>query len=141
MTKIKKHRISLEPDRNYYLAAIASHEKVYYMGWILNRELGIHFVRSADFCTTRKSTNLFFPVFAWKDEYKMLSWHLISNRSEHGFFLDDLKNIDFLLHITPNPGAAFIDNLENKLKTIPVIYAFFPVDPQEYPMADSLQFD
>ncbi len=141
MAKIKKHRLSLEPDRDYYLAAIASHEKGYHMGWILNRELGTHFVRSADFGTTRKNTNLLFPVFAWEDENKMLSWHLISNRSEHGFLFDDLKNIDFLLHITPRPGDAFIYDLENKLKTIPVIYAFFPVYPEEYPTADALQFD
>ncbi|HHJ10719.1 MAG TPA: IPExxxVDY family protein [Bacteroidetes bacterium] len=141
MVKTKKHRLLLEPDRDYHLTAIASHEKGYHLSWILNRKLGTYFTRSTDFHISRKNTDLFFPVFIWKDEKKMLTWHLISNRSENGFLLNELKNIDFLLHITPNPGEEFIRNLQNHLKNIPVVYTCFPLNPEKYQAADSLQFD
>ncbi len=141
MARTKKHRLLIEPDRDYFLSAIASHEKGYHLSWILNRELGAHFIRTADFGITRKNSKALFPVFAWKDEKKMLSWHLIANRSENGFLFEKLKNIDFLLHIAPHPGPEFTGNLEIHMKKIPEIYICFPVDPAGNPLADSLQFD
>ncbi len=141
MPKTRKHRLLLEPDQNFLLIAIASHEKGYHLSWILNKETGSHFIRSSDFRIDRKNTPLSFPVFGWEDKNKLLSYHLIANRSENGFLFDDLKNIDFFLHISPDPGESFARELQDQLKTLPVIYTCFSIDTKKYPSAGMLQFD
>jgi len=142
MVKIKKHRLPLELNPDYLLVAIASHEKGYHLSWILNQALGSHFARTSDYQSLYKKTDTVqsFPLFLWEDETRMLSYHLVSNRSENGFLFDDLRNIDFFLHVCPDPGKDFTVQLIRKLKEIPIIYACFPVD-QELCPSKNLLFD
>jgi len=129
------------PD--YVMIAIASHEKGYHLSWILNQELGFRFARTFDYKIIQEKTKrvLIFPVFSWEDEIKMLDYHLISNRTENGFLFEGLRNIDYFLHITPDPGKEFSYHLQTEMKKIPVIYTCFLIDAEVQPGARMLQFD
>ncbi len=143
MAKIKKHRLTIDPAPDYILIAIASHEKGYHLSWILNEKSGFSFARTSDYKIMRKKgkTTLVFPVFSSEDEIKMLRYYLISNRTENGFLFEELRAIDYLLHISPDPGKEFSDQLQTELKKIPVIYTCFLIDPEIHPETQTLQLD
>jgi hypothetical protein len=143
MTKTRKHRLTLEPATNHLIVAIASHEKGYHLAWTLNNKLGMHLVRTGEYTITRKKQEIeqSFPLFRWDDETRMLSFHLVANRSESGILVDKMKNIDFFLHISPKPEEPFLTNLLQQLMALPVIITSFPVAPDENPVLANMIFE
>jgi len=143
MTKSKKHRLSLHEEIDHALLAIASHEKGYHLAWTLNNETGMHLVRAGEYGITRKKQNVTqsFPLFRWDDQTRMVTYHLVANRSETGILIPKLKNIDFFLHISPKPERPFLNKLLEQLITLPVIITAFPVDPGEHPLLAGMIFE
>jgi hypothetical protein len=143
MAKAKKHKLSFLPEADHIILAIASHEKGYHLAWTLNNHLGMHLIRTGDYSITKKKQELVqsFPLFSWTDQTKMLSYHLVANRSESGILVNKLKNIDFFLHISPAPEGPFIDQLLDQLPHLPVIITAFRIDPADYPVLNEMVFE
>ena len=40
-----------------------------------------------------------FSLFAYQDEDAWVTYRIIKNRSDQGYYLDELKNLDYLVHI------------------------------------------
>ncbi len=143
MAKTKKHRLTLNPGADHAILAIASHEKGYHLAWALNNELGMHLIRQGEYRVTQKKPQSVqtFPLFRWDDQTRMLSWHLIANRSETGILVPKLKNIDYFLHISPQPDDPFIIELRNRINDLPVIITTFRISPEEYPRLAEMIFE
>lgn len=80
-----------------------------------------------------------FPLFHYEDENTMLVYRIIGNRSDSGYFLGDLKNVDFLLHIQGDLINDDIDELVTKLNALESIRMCVPVDLGKLKDKDRLQ--
>ena len=143
MTKSKKHRLTLHEEIDHALLAIASHEKGYHLAWTLNKEVGMHLVRAGEYRITRKKQNVSqsFPLFRWNDQTRMVTYHLVANRSESGILIPKLKNIDFFLHLSPTPEETFLNKLLQQLVTLPVIITAFQINPADHPLLADMIFE
>ena len=128
--KKKLHRLNCEYERDYMLIGIASHENDYRLSWALNKNLYFNFTKIDDLIISHPKHNIeinYSMYFSNDDSY--LNYHLISNKSEQGFLLPKMKNIDFVLKISGDVNTDFINELLIKLKRIDiVITAFFIQD-------------
>ena len=143
MAKSKKHRLTLHPEIDHVILAIASHEKGYHLAWTLNHAMGMHLVREGEYRITQKKQQAVqtFPLFRWDDQTRMLSYHLVANRSETGILVARLRNIDFFLHIAPQPDEPFLTELYSRINALPVIITTFRIAPEEHPRLSEMVFE
>ena len=59
-----------------------------------------------------------FSLYRYYDEETYLDYHLIANRCEDGFLLEELKNIDYFLRISGDCEDDFTERLLVKLLKI-----------------------
>lgn len=88
-------------EEDFCLLGLATDEPDYKLCWRINQALDLSFKRMDDLVLFHKRLNedQSFPLFCYKDEDALLTYRVISNRAEQGYFLDELKNLDFLIHI------------------------------------------
>ena len=99
MSKKKIHKLTVKEDYPFGLAGISSPENDYRLCWSLNQLLGISLMRvdNLEIFHKRLDDKQSFPQFEYFDEEKVLQYRLISNRSDSGYFLEEMVNIDYLL--------------------------------------------
>jgi len=126
----KIHKLSASIDENYCLLGIASDLPDYKLCWLINNELETNFERLDNLELYHKKLDepQTFSIFQHNDEESLLTYRIIKNRSENGFFLEEVKNLDFLLHIQ---GEIFPDEITAFMKRVsglPDIRLCIPVD-------------
>ena len=128
-------------EENYCLLGISTDEPDYKLCWQINDQLKMAFVKTDNVAVFHKrlGEEQDFSLFQYEDENSMIVYRLIGNRSEAGFFLNDLKNIDFLLHIQGDLVSDNISNLVAKLNTLDSIRMCVPVDLGKVKEKDRLQ--
>jgi len=123
----KKHKLSLDPQYEFELFGLASHENDYRLAWAINKTLGTHLVKSDDLQLTRKGQLQSFSRMTFLSEDEVF-YELISNASENGYLVTNLKNIDFFLKVTGDLMIEQLDQMRQKLKEAQGIIAVFSVD-------------
>lgn len=133
MKKKKVHKLVLDEVADFYLVAIASHENDYRLTWALNQNLNLKLIKIDDFTCNHPKHKLVinYSMCKFDDEHNHLKYNLISNKSEKGFLLPDLKNIDFILRISGDIDQDSLDSLVQKLKKIDIVITAFVI--QEIP--------
>ena len=127
---MKKHKLSVAFDEDYCLLGIASDEPDYKLCWLINQQLGTSFTKGEDLVVFNNKINQQQEVslFTYYDDNKMVTYRMISNRSSSGYFLSDLKNIDYILHIQGFVMPNEIDELIGKIIKTEGIRMCVPVD-------------
>lgn len=128
-------------EENYCLLGISTDEPDYKLCWLINEQLRMSFVKTDNLAVFHKKLGKEqeFSLFQYEDENTMLVYRIIGNRSEAGFFLSDLKNIDFLLHIQGDQINDDISNLVSALNGLESIRMCVPVDLSKVREKDRLQ--
>ena len=129
----KKHKLSVAFDEDYCLLGIVSDEPDYKLCWLINQQLGTSFTKGDDLVVFNSKMNQQqeISLFTYYDENKMVTYRLISNRLSSGYFLSDLKNIDYVLHIQGDVIANEIDELIGRIIKTDGIRMCVPVDVQK----------
>ena len=136
MKKKKVHKLVFNEVPDFYLLAIASHENDYRLTWALNQNLKLNLIKVDDFiCNHPKHkvvTN--YSMYNFDDENNHLEYNLISNKSEKGFLLPDLKNIDFVLRVSGDMDQDNLNTIVQKLKKIDIVITAFVIEeiPDRY---------
>jgi hypothetical protein len=130
VTKKKIHKLAFEVESDFSLIGIASHENDYRLSWAINKALHLDLIKVEDFSFNhpKHKINTNYSMFFFEDENNYISYNLISNKSEKGFLMPEMKNIDFILRISGSPDTTFLDELVNKLKKIDIIITAFLID-------------
>ena len=97
--KKKKHKLTFQLDFNFFLLGISSSENDYHLSWKINKALEINLKRSSDHTIKKKEIEQVFLVYTLYDDDAYLQYSLISNKSENGFLIEELRNIDYFLKI------------------------------------------
>lgn len=138
---LKKHKLSVAIEENYCVLGILSDEPDYKLCWLINNSLRFSFIKDEDlsFITHEEELKQSFSLFRYIHENTMLTYRLIKNRSETGFYLKDLQNIDYLLHIQGGIVTEQIKILIARLQDIDVIRLCVPIDLSRIRQKDRLQ--
>jgi hypothetical protein len=127
----KSHKLTFEDDFRFILIGISSHENDYRVCWSLNNTLGTFLKRSENLTiyNSRLKQNQEFTMYQYADQETLNNYHLISNRCDDGFLLEEMSNIDYILKISGDAGKNFPAQLVHKLKKIDVITTAFEINP------------
>lgn len=117
-------------QENFCLLGMVSDEPDYRLCWMLNQTLGTDFQKQDDLelYHQKLEDNQIFSVFSYTDEEALLTYRIIRNRAENGYFLDELKNLDYLVHIQGEISQEKISAFLHGTGTIKGIRMCLPVD-------------
>jgi hypothetical protein len=126
----KKHKLSVSIDEDYCLLGIVSDEPDYKLCWLVNQQTGTSFARADDLkvFSTKQNTEQLLSLFVHEDEQRFLTYRLIVNRTSAGYFLAELKNIDYFLHIQGEIVPDAISQVIRQLNGINAVRMCVPVD-------------
>ena len=97
--KKKKHKLTFQLDFNFFLLGISSSENDYRLSWEINKKLKISLRKSTDHVIKREEIEQAFSVYTFSDEEVYLRYFLIANKSENGYLIEELRNMDYFLQI------------------------------------------
>ncbi|MCK4630065.1 MAG: IPExxxVDY family protein [Bacteroidales bacterium] len=117
MGKKKKHKLTFQFDFNFFLLGISSSENDYRLSWEINKKLKISLRKSTDHVIKREEIEQVFSVYTFSDEEVYLQYFLIANKSENGYLIEELRNMDYFLQIhgdlTDKQQEQFISSVRN----------------------------
>lgn len=119
--------MSIDPQFGFELFGLASHENDYRLAWAINKALGIQLVKTNDLQLKRKQQLQSFSRMKFFSEHDVF-YELISNASENGYLINNLKNIDFFLKVTGDLMIEQLDQMRLKLKEAQGVIAVFAID-------------
>lgn len=94
-----KETITYQYVLNYKIIAISSHLKDYRVSFYLNNLLGLNLTKIDNLIidNKKKENTQSFEQQQFIDTQTELSYHLIQNKTQGGYFLPSLKKFDYLL--------------------------------------------
>lgn len=104
-------------DEDFCLLGLLSDDPDYKLCWRINQSLDTNFEKVDDLKLFHRKLNddQLFSMFEYADEEAMLTYRIIKNRSDQGYFLEEVKNIDFLVHIQ---GEVYEDGVHSFLQSL-----------------------
>jgi len=98
---VKKHKLELAIEEDFCLLGVVSDEPDYKLCWRINQSLDMNFEKHEELKLYHKKMDeeQLISYFSYHDDDSLITYRLIKNRADKGYFLDELKNIDYLIHI------------------------------------------
>lgn len=128
-----KYLLDDDLEFSYSLIGISSHYKDYRLCWAINKTLEFNFERQEENLHSNSEKNrLGYSFFQYQCPETQVLFELISNRSENGYLLPEIKQADFILKLDdfyPHDPADII----KKLKLISMINMVFMIDAEALP--------
>lgn len=130
MIKKKIHKLAFEFENNFSLIGIASHENDYRLSWAINKFLNLDLAKTQNLSINHPKHKIAidYSMYTYSDENNYIDYHLISNKSEKGFLISEMKNIDFVLRVAGNSDAEVLNDLLSGLKKIDIIITAFLIE-------------
>ncbi|MFP4059413.1 MAG: IPExxxVDY family protein [Bacteroidota bacterium] len=140
--KKKVHKLEDNYKPGSVLVGISSHENDYRLSWAINQAFGFNLSKTENVIIHDKKNGLkdTFSCFNYHDEDSLTTFNLISNRSENTYLLPDQKNIDFILKVSGDLEAVYLDSLIFKLRRIPIIITAFVLPELKIKYRNRLEF-
>ena len=126
----RKHKLSLSIDENFCLLGMVSDEPDYKLCFLLNEKAEAIFQRMDNLVLYDKKSDAEqeFSLFQFNNPKNLLTYRIIKNRSDTGFYLPELKNIDYLMHIQGEILESEIDHLIKLVSAMDQVRMCVPVD-------------
>jgi len=127
---VKKHKLDLAIDEDFCLLGVVTDEPDYKLCWLINRSLNMNFEKQEELqLFNRKLQDVqAFSLFTYYDEDAMITFRIIKNRTENGYYLDELKNIDYLIHIQGEINTLRISNFMLSVGALEPVRMCVPTD-------------
>ena len=117
-------------EEDFCLLGVVTDEPDYKLCWRINRAHGLALAKLEDLKLYHRKLKeeQHFQIFASEDEDAMVTYRIIKNRSEEGYFLDELKNLDYLVHIQGELLTERITAFMKAVGALPGVRMCLPVD-------------
>ena len=117
-------------EEDFCLLGLVTDEPDYKLCWRINQALGSDFKRVDDLelYHRRMKTDQTFPLFFYLDTDAVVNYRIIGNRSDNGYFLEELKNLDYLVHIQGEISMDEINHFLQQTSTLQGVRMCVPVD-------------
>jgi hypothetical protein len=142
MVKKKTHKLVFKPVFDFQLIGLASDEQDYRISWLINSAMGWKLSKRENLVVEfqDEEINQEFSLFTYTDEETLVQYNLVANRTEHGYLLDEIRNIDYLLQVIDETGNQDMESLVTGLKKLKEVRACFIIDPGILKSRDRLVF-
>ena len=136
----KKLILDFTPDYDFLLFAMVSFEKDYKFIWDLNENLLMDFVRTDDYSVYNKKLgeDCYYSSFIYTGHDNYINFRIISNKSDRGLMLEELKGIDFLMLVSGDYQENFENEILRKLKKLKSIQNVFALNPAKLQTREKL---
>ncbi len=120
-------------EEDFCLLGLLSDEPDYRLCWLLNQALEINLEKEEELILYHPRLKLeqSFSLFAWVDEDTYWTYRIIRNRSGQGYFLEEVRNIDYLLHLQGEISTERLRQLINSINEVVQVRMCVPVDLQK----------
>lgn len=127
---VKKHKLEVAIDEDFCLLGVVAEQADYRLNLLINRALGFNLLKQEDLSLYHRKLDQDqeFSLFEFFDEESLLTYRVIGNRAENGYFLDELKNLDYLVHIQGDILEESIGSFIRKTSEIPEVRMCVPVN-------------
>lgn len=127
---VKKHKLDLAIEEDFCLLGVVSDEPDYKLCWMINQQLDMNFEKQDALQIYHRKMDLeqLFSNFSYHDDDALITYRLIKNRAEQGYFLDELKNIDYLIHIQGEINTSRIRNFMLSIAALEPVRMCVPSD-------------
>jgi hypothetical protein len=127
---VKKHKLDLAIEEDFCLLGVVSDEPDYKLCWMINRFLDMNFEKQEELQLFHRKLNeeQLFSHFSYHDNDALITFRIIRNRSENGYFLDELKNIDYLIHIQGEINTSRINDFMLSVAALEPVRMCVPSD-------------
>jgi hypothetical protein len=98
---VKKHKLEMAIEEDFCILGVVTDETDYKLCWMINQSLNMNFEKQDDLKLYHRKLKeeQVFSHFSYYDDDALITFRIIKNRTENGYYLDALKNIDYLIHI------------------------------------------
>ena len=127
---VKKHKLDLAIEEDFCLLGVVTDEPDYKLCWMINHALHMNFEKQDDLTLFHRRLNedQVFSYFSYDDDQALITFRIISNRAENGYYLDELKNIDYLIHIQGEINTVRIGNFMLSVAALEQVRMCVPSD-------------
>ena len=117
-------------EEDFCLLGVVSDEPDYKLCWLINASLRMNFEKQNDLILFHKKMNeeQEFSNFQFEDEEAMITYRIIKNRTDKGYYLEELKNLDYLIHIQGEINTMKISNFMLSLGGLEPVRMCLPCD-------------
>ena len=127
---VKRHKLELAMEEDFCLLGVVADEPDYKLCWMINQALDMNFEKQEDLQLYHRKRNeeQVFSLFSYYDPDAMTAYRIIRNKSENGYFLDEMKNIDYLFHIQGEIHADRISDFMQSVNSLKPVRMCVPSD-------------
>jgi hypothetical protein len=127
---VKRHKLELAMEEDFCLLGVVADEPDYKLCWMINQALDMNFEKQEDLQLYHRKRNeeQVFSLFSYYDPDAMITYRIILNKSENGYFLDEMKNIDYLIHIQGEIHADRISDFMQSVNSLKPVRMCVPSD-------------
>jgi hypothetical protein len=126
----KKHKLELAIEENFCLLGVVTDEPDYKLCWRINQALDTNFEKQEELHIYHRKLNIeqVFSLYYFHDNDSLITFRIIKNRSEDGYFLEELKNIDYLIHIQGEINTTRISGFMHAVGSLESVRMCVPSD-------------
>jgi len=117
-------------EEDFCLLGVVSDEPDYRLCWMINQSLDMNFEKQEDLLLYHRKLNeeQVFSLFSFHDNDSLITYRIIKNRSENAYFLEELKNIDYLIHIQGEISTSRISGFMLSVGALDAVRMCVPSD-------------
>lgn len=134
------HQLKVEYDYDFMLFGISCHERIYRLSWFLNRELSMELAWCDELEMQKNEELSTYPYYRYEDTENETIYTLVQNRGAHGWFIPEMKQMDYLLKIEMGNEIDLVAFIKS-LRKIPVINGSYKLDFEAFKSKENLIFD
>lgn len=127
---VKKHKLDLAIDEDFCLLGVVTDEPDYKLCWRINKALAMNLEKQDELQLyhRKRDTEQVFSLFQYHDNDSLVTYRIIKNISEEGYFLEELKNIDYLIHIQGEINTARLSGFMLSVGALETVRMCVPCD-------------
>jgi len=127
---VKRHKLELAIEEDFCLLGVVTDEPDYKLCWRINQSLEMNFEKQEDLRLFHKKLGdeQVFSLFTYHDDNSLITFRIIKNRTENGYYIDELKNIDYLIHIQGEINTIRISNFMLSVGAMDTVRMCVPTD-------------
>ncbi len=137
---VKKHKLDMAIEEDFCLLGVVSDEPDYKLCWLINHALSMNFEKQDDLLLyhKKKQEEQDFSLFLFEDEEAMITFRIIKNRTDKGYYLEEVKNLDYLIHIQGEINTMKISNFMLSIGGLDPVRMCVPCDLSRIKSLDRL---
>ncbi len=138
----KNVKLTFNPEYDFSLIGISSHEKDYRLVYLINTAMSFRFVKGNDLeiSNPKFSEPQVFSVFEYPADAAHRSMRFVSNRCENGYLIEEYKNMDFFLQTNGILSENELNNLMSSLKKVNTVLTVFSIEVESLKSKQKLIF-